>query len=96
MGLDVVVEIIVNVLLLPLQAILIPIDLLLNNIPGLSDVPLAIGNILSFIGTIPQTLVNMSGINPTLWNVFFLTFIVYLSAAPVVNVLKKVWAWIRP
>lgn len=96
MDLSFVIQVIVDVLLLPLQVILIPIDALLSQIPGLSQVPLAIGNILSLIGSIPQTLVSLAGINPTLWNVFFLTFVLYLGAAPAINALKKIWAWLRP
>lgn len=91
-----VVGIIIDVLLLPLQLVLVPIDALLSRIPGLSEVPAALGSVFSLIGLLPGTLVRLLAISPVLWNILVLTFVLYIGAAPAVNIFKKVWAWIRP
>ena len=96
MDLSFIVSIIVSVLLLPLQVILIPVDALLAQIPGIGIIPSAIIAVTTFIGSLPSTLVNVLGINPAIWNVFFLTFILYVTASPAISVIKKVWAWVRP
>ena len=96
MDLAFVTDVIITILILPLQVVLLPIDALLAQIPGIGIVASSITQLTSFIGTIPETLVNLTGIAPLLWNVFFLTFILWLTATPTINMLKKVWAWVRP
>lgn len=96
MDISIVVGIIVDVLLLPLQLVLVPIDALLSHVPGLSAVPAAIGSIFLIIGSIPATIVGLIGLNPVLWNILVITFVLYITAAPGINLLKKMWAWVRP
>ena len=91
-----IVSTIVDVLLLPLQFLLIPVDALLNNIPNIASVPEAITSIISFVGTLPSTLVSLTGLAPFLWNALFLVFLLYIGSAPSINLLKRVWAWVRP
>lgn len=93
---DIFLDILLNILLLPLQLILIPIDLLLDNIPGIGTIPSIINDITSFIGSVPSTLVNLFGIHPFIWNALFGVFLLYIAAAPAIQAIKKVWAWVRP
>lgn len=88
--------ILLDVMLLPLQLILIPIDALIALIPGLDVVPGYITAISSFVGDIPSTIVNLSGVSPILWNAVFLMFLTYISLAPSVNLFKLIWRYIRP
>ena len=96
MDLAFVTSILVDILLLPLQFILMPVDLLLSNIPGISAIPNAISGLTGIIGSIPSTMVVLSGASPILWNGIFLLFVLYISAAPGVQLVKRIWAWIRP
>lgn len=96
MDLSFITNIIVTILLLPMQFILYPIDLLLNQIPGLDVIPQAINNVVSIVGTAPSLIVSMFGIQPLIWNAFFLTFVLFIGLAPAIQVLKNIWAWIRP
>lgn len=96
MDLDFVVDILVNILILPIQVLLIPIDSVLAQIPGISIVPSALSGFSGFIGSIPQTIVSITGIYPQLWNMFFLSFILFMTVMPSINLIKKVWAWVRP
>ena len=96
MDLAFVTSVIVDVLLLPLQFLLIPIDALLSNIPGISSIPDALGGVIYVIGTIPSTMVVLLGASPILWNAVFLLFVLYLGASPAIQLVKRIWAWIRP
>lgn len=96
MDLAFVTSIFVNILLIPLQFILIPIDALLSNIPGIGVIPASLSAIMSVVGSIPSTLVVLSGMSPILWNSFFLLFVLYIGSAPGIQLIKRVWAWIRP
>ena len=87
---------ILDIALLPLQLVLIPIDSLLANIPGIGLIPSYIQSLFSFIGGIPQTLVALTGIAPLLWNIAIGTFILFFTLSPTINVVKKLWAWLRP
>lgn len=93
---DVVLDGLMTLLILPLQLLMIPIDYLLSNIEGIEMIPDAITAVMDFIGSIPETLVTLMGINPVLWNVIFVLFVFYIGAAPSIQIIKKVWAWIRP
>jgi hypothetical protein len=93
---DIWLDLITTVLLLPLQLILIPIDMFLNLIPNIEIVPQAISAIVGYIGFLPSTLVYLLGLSPFLWNAMFLTFILYITIAPSIQMGKKVWAWVRP
>lgn len=93
---DNLIDTVINLLLIPLQLVLTPIDMLLSRINGLEIIPQAIINITSFVGSIPSTLVNLTGLNPLLWNLFFSVFITYMLLSPGINIIKKVWAWVRP
>jgi hypothetical protein len=85
----------IAVLILPLQALLIPFDALLAQIPGIGIIPATLTSVLGYIGSLPSTLVSLSGINPIIWNALFLTFVLYFTSAPVIQFIKKVWAWVR-
>jgi hypothetical protein len=96
MTLDFVTEIIVTILLLPLQLILIPIDAFLAQIPGIGSIPSAINTMVGFVGTLPGTLVRLLGIMPFMWNMLIVSYVLYIGITPGVNGLKKIWAWVRP
>lgn len=96
MTFDFVTDTIITILLLPLQAVLIPIDALLAKIPGIGAIPSAINGILQFVGSIPGTILNLTGINPILWNTMLSIFVLYIVLAPGIQGMKKVWAWVRP
>jgi hypothetical protein len=96
MNLDFVLSVLLDVLIIPLQVILIPFDALLAQIPGIGAIPQALSSILSLIGSIPGTMVNLLGISPFLWNAIFVTFVLYVSLVPGINVFKRLWAWVRP
>ena len=93
---DTIFTTIISILLVPLQLVLIPIDALLAQIPGLSAVPDAINAVVGFIGVLPATFVHLLGINPLLWNAIFITFLLYVSIAPGIQIIKKIIAWVRP
>lgn len=84
----------VSALIMPFQLVLSPIDALLNNINGIDVIPNAISSITTFVGTIPQTLVSLTGINPVIWNATMLVFVAYIGLAPAINGVKKIIAWI--
>lgn len=96
MTLDFLTDALITILLLPLQMIFLPVDFLLDQIPGIAAVPDAISNVTQFIGSIPGTLVNILGIQPLIWNALFVTFVLYIGLAPAIQAIKKVWAWVRP
>jgi len=77
------------------QFFLIPVDIFLSQIPNIEAVPDAILGIVSFVSSIPSLLVNVTGVLPVLWNGLFLTFLLYLTAVPTMNLIKRVWAWTR-
>lgn len=85
----------VDIALLPLQFILIPVDALLAQIPGIGAIPGYINQLFSFIGSIPSTLVSLTGIAPLLWNVAIGAFIVFFTLSPTINIVKKIWAFVR-
>lgn len=90
------VEGLLEILLLPLQLLLIPVDALLNQIPGLSIIPVSIMAIVDLVGNIPSTLVYITGLSPILWNTTIFIMILNLTAIPAINMGKRVWAWVRP
>jgi len=96
MDLSFITDAIVNILFLPLQLILAPVDALLAQIPGIGQIPAAISSMGNFIGSIPSTLVSLFGINPIIWNSLFLTFVLFIGLAPAIQGVKKIWAWVRP
>lgn len=85
-----------TILLLPLQMILAPIDFILNAVPGIEIIPATLTTVTGVIGSLPETLVSIAGIHPLLWNASFLVFIAYIGLTPTINLVKKLWAWIRP
>lgn len=89
------VAFLIDVALLPLQFILIPIDALLAQIPGIGMIPSFISNLFSFIGQIPQTLVSLTGLSPILWNLAIGAFLVFFTLSPAINIIKKIWAFVR-
>lgn len=96
MDMNFVLDVIVTILILPLQVVLIPIDALLAKIPGIAAVPSAINGIVTFVASVPSTLVNITGIHPLIWNALFVTFVLYIGLAPGIQGIKKVWSWVRP
>lgn len=94
--LDTVIDTVVTLLMMPLNAIIFPIDLLLSNIPGIEAVAIAIHAVVSYVGVIPEMIVHLTGVNPFLWNLPFLLFVLWMFAAPTINIIKKVWAFFRP
>lgn len=85
-----------DILVIPLQLILIPVDALLSQIPGLSVIPVSINAIVSLVGNIPSTLVHITGTSPILWNATIIVLILNLTAIPAINIGKRIWAWVRP
>lgn len=96
MTLDFITDVFITLLILPIQVILIPIDSVLAQIPNIGIIPSSLNAITSFIGSTPQTLVTFMGVSPHLWNSVFLIFVLYISASPTIQIVKKVWAWVRP
>lgn len=96
MDLAFITSIIVQVLIIPIQVIIVPIDAFLNLIPGISIIPDSISAVAGFISTIPSTLVSLFGINPLLWNATILLFIAYIALVPGINLVKKIWSFVRP
>jgi len=92
---DTIISNIITVLAMPLQLILIPFDMLLSQINGIEAIPQALSDITQFFTTIPETIVKLLGINPILWNGLFLTFVLYYTLAPSIQIVKKIVAWIR-
>jgi len=92
---DPIVDAIVNILLFPLQVIFIPIDHFLAQIPGIGIIASSIRSMTSFVGSLPETLVNLIGLSPVLWNIFFTLFMLFIVLAPAINMVKKIWAWVR-
>lgn len=84
----------VTALLMPFQLVLVPIDNLLNNINGIEVIPNAISAFVGFVGSIPETIVSLFGLNPVLWNATLLVFVAYIGLAPAINGVKKIIAWI--
>ena len=91
-----IIHTIATILILPLQIVLVPIDMIFAQIPGIGVIPSAIRSILTFIDSIPETIVYLLGINPILWNCIFIAFTLYITASPTIQIIKKVWAWVRP
>ena len=96
MTIETITDALITIMLVPLQVVLIPIDALLAKIPGIAAVPSSISSILGVLGALPSTMVNITGINPLLWNVMLVTFTLFITLAPGINTIKKVWAWVRP
>lgn len=84
-----------DIAILPLQVILIPIDALLARIDGIGAIPSYINQLFSLIGSIPATLLALTGLSPVLWNLAIATFVVFLTFSPAINAIKKIWAFIR-
>jgi len=91
---DFLLNAIVSALIMPFQLMLIPIDSVLSHINGIETIPNSISSILGYVGNIPQTLVNLFGLNPLLWNSLLLVFVAYLGLIPAVNGVKKIVAWL--
>lgn len=91
-----VLDVISSILLLPLQLLLLPIDAFLSQIDGLEVIPDSIEAITGFVGTIPETVLYLTGINPVLWNATILVFVAYMTASPTINMLKTIWRFVRP
>lgn len=94
MDVTTIITALVSALLIPFQLVLVPIDTLLNNINGIDSIPSSISSITQFVGTLPQTLVVLTGANPFLWNTLFLVFVTYIAAAPAINGVKKIVDWV--
>ena len=86
---------IVAVILSPLQLILIPVDKLLSQIPGIGIIPASISSITGFVGSLPSTVVSLLGVSPILWNAVISVFLLNFTLLPSIQLLKKIWAWIR-
>lgn len=91
-----IVGMVINVLMIPIHFILAPIDMFLDQLPGIKVVPDSISAITGLIGSLPSTMVNLIGLSPILWNILFTSFVLFVTLVPAINALKKVWAWIRP
>lgn len=91
-----VIDVILTVFLLPLQLILLPFDLLLSRIPDIGLIPTTLTSVISYIGQLPTTLVHISGVNPILWNITVTIFLLFVSGVPIINMFKKIWAFLRP
>lgn len=79
-----------------IQLILQPIDLILRHIDGLQDIPVFLNQLFSLIGSVPEFVVAFTGISSGLWNIMVTTIVLFLTAVPAVNAVKKVIAWVRP
>jgi len=90
------VEGLLDILILPLQLLLVPIDALLSQITGLNVIPQSINAITALIGNIPSTIVSLTGMSPFLFNSVILISILNLTAVPAINITKRIWAWVRP
>lgn len=89
-------DIIFAFIMFPIQVIMYPVDLLLDQIPGIEVIPDSIFAIVGFIGSLPQTLVSLMGLSPFIWNALFVVFVLHLGLSPAINAIKRVWAFIRP
>lgn len=89
-------DLLIGFLFFVVHLVLVPIDLLLDKIPDIEVVPEAIANIVGFVGSVPATVVTLTGLNPFLWNAIFITFVLFIALAPAINAIKKIWAWVRP
>ena len=87
---------IVTILFLPIQLVLVPIDLLLSNFKELSVIPQSIAAAMQFVSFWPSTVCYLFGISPVLFSLIFVTFLLYIGIIPAINGLKRVWEWIRP
>lgn len=90
------IETILNVMLVPLQVILLPIDALISQIRGLELIPSLLNQLTDLFQNIPATFVHLIGVQPIIWNAFLTIFILDLTVVPSINILKRIWAWIRP
>lgn len=95
MDLAIVLSVILDIFLLPLQVILIPIDALLAQIGGIGVIPSYINSLFTLIGTFPSTIVALTGIAPILWNTAIGTFLLFFTLSPSISIVKKIWAYIR-
>lgn len=91
-----VIVFIVNLLLLPLQLVLVPIDFLLSKITGIETIPNALEAVIGFVGTLPSFFVSVLGIQPIIFNLIFTIFLLYFTLVPAINGLKRAWSWFRP
>lgn len=87
---------VVTILFLPLQLVLVPIDLVLSNFKELSVLPQSLGAIVQFVSVWPSTLCHLVGASPVLFSLVFTTFLLYVGLVPVLNGLKRAWEWVRP
>ncbi len=79
----------------PIHLMLMPVDYLLRQIPGIQIIPDSIGAVAGYIGTIPSTIVSLTGISPIIWNAIISTLLLYFVAIPTINGIKKLLNWIR-
>lgn len=87
---------IITILFLPLQLVLVPVDLLLSNFKELAVIPQSIGAVVQFVGVWPSTICYLFGINPVLFSLIFTTLLLFIAVVPLVNGLKRAWEWVRP
>lgn len=92
---NIITDFIVSAVMLPMVIVFAPIDALLQFIPGISELPQYIFSVINFVGTVPDTLVTISGLSPILWNLSFNLFLLYIVIAPSLNLIKIVLEWIR-
>jgi len=84
------VELILSILLAPVQFFFIWIDKILSLFGDFSIIPSTLHYFISFIGTIPDLIVYTTGVNPILWNGYLLILIGFLSMAPAIQGVKFV------
>lgn len=91
-----IVATIITLLMIPLQWLFVPIDALMAQIPGIAIIPSSLRQLGGFVRQLPQTLLSLTGLSPIIWNAFFTIFLLYIMLSPAINLVKKIWAWIRP
>lgn len=91
-----ILNLILDLLFIPLQLILAPLDFLLERIDGIEIIAQSILWLANAVGTIPSTIVYLMGVSPIIWNGLFITYIAYMTVSPAINAIKTFWAWVRP
>ena len=72
-----------------------PVDYLLKQIPNINVIPDSISAMTSYVGSIPSTIVSLTGISPIIWNAIISTLLLYFAVIPTINGIKKLINWIR-
>lgn len=86
---------VVEFIMIPLRMILAPIDYFLSGLDGIELIPSTINSIVEFISPIPATLITLLGINPIIWNLFFIIFIAFISINPIISSIKRLLVWFK-